>query len=60
MTTTTKRIYGREAIEWAEKHGLETVESHSSAVDDGGPVSLDTAYEICREDPMLVYVDVEA
>lgn len=55
----SKRLKGTDAVEYAERHGLDEVQSYTSPVEEGGLVSLEKAREICREDDSLVYLDVE-
>ncbi|MFA7295651.1 MAG: hypothetical protein WC211_00525 [Dehalococcoidia bacterium] len=59
MTTTTKRLTGKTAIEAAERLGL-TLSTHTDPTAEARTgVSVDDARAIAREDASLVYVDVD-
>jgi len=47
-------ITGRHAIELAEALGIDRVYCYGNPIDDGGMVDLDTARQICDEDPSLI------
>lgn len=47
-------ITGREAIELADALGIDKVFCYGNPIDDGGMVDLDTARQICDEDPSLI------
>ena len=55
----TMRLTGHEAIEYAEAHGL-TLCKYADPVEDAREdLSVEDAAEIAREDPGLVYLDVD-
>ena len=53
------KITGEDAIRLAERDGL-TIRCYANPIDDGGAVTIDAAREILKEDPSLIYVDVQA
>lgn len=52
------RLHGREAIDYAERTGA-ILYKYADPIDGAGQTSVDTAREVAREDPGLVYVDEE-
>lgn len=55
----THKITGADAIRLAERDNL-TIQCHANPIDDGGVVTPNVARQIAKEDPSLVFVDVEA
>lgn len=59
-TTTTIRMNGRDAIIYAQAHGL-TLSTHTDPTAEGREgVTVEEARRIASEDPSLVYLDVPA
>ena len=56
---TNIRLHGRAAIEYACAHNTQLYK-YNDPVEGAGPVSLDIAIEVAREDPSLIYLDVGA
>lgn len=57
-TTTTIRMNGRDAIIYAQAHGL-TLSTHTDPTAEGrDDVTVEEARRIAIEDPSLVYLDV--
>ena len=53
------RLGGHEAIKYAEAHGT-TLQKYADPIEDAREdLSIEEAREIAREDPSLIYVDVE-
>jgi hypothetical protein len=53
----TYKITGADAIRIAERENL-TVQCYANPLDDGGPVDINLARQIAKEDPSLVFVTV--
>lgn len=53
----TYKITGADAIRLAERENL-TVHCYANPIDDGGPVTVEVARQIAKDDPSLIYVTV--
>ena len=54
---TAYRITGQDAIRIATRESL-PINCHANPIDAGGIVTPNTAIQIAREDPSLIYIDV--